>query len=136
MRKAYRILSTFLLCAAMMLTLVSCGNSNGPFELDGMTVSDLQIAYIEGETYNFIVGIKNPSNESKKFDVGKFELLLLQGDEKYVLPHTGGLTDCKADNYEKFSFLLGTPRPKIKLGDSVTIMYEDKELCTIKITEI
>lgn len=136
MRKAYRLLGILMICAAVMLTLVSCGKSNGPFELDGMTVSDLQIAYIEGETYNFTLCIENTSKETKKFDVSKFELLLIKDDKKYVLPHTGGLTDCEADKSEKFSFLLGTPRPKIKLGDSVKIMYADKELCTIKITEL
>lgn len=134
MRKVYQTLSAVLLCALMLILTVSCGRSDdGTFELSGMKVSDIKLVHVQSSDYNFIITIKNTRSEPEQFDVGKFRLLLNGKDE---IPHLGGLTDCEADKSERFSFLIDTDRPQIAVGDSVTVKYDGKELCKIKITEL
>ena len=135
MHRIYKKITAVLLCAVVLICAVSCGKSkdDGTYDISGLFVSEIQIVHLEGEDYNFIVAVKNPFSEPAQFDIGQFELLLNGTDE---IPHLGGMTECKAGTYEKFSFMIDYVRPKMAVGDSVTVKFGDRELCKIKITEL
>ncbi len=135
MRKAYKKIAAVLLCAALLICAVSCGKNKdeGTYEISGLFVSEIQVVHLENEDYNFILSVKNPYSEPAQFDIGKFELLLNGTD---IIPHFGGMTECKAGKTEKFSFMIDYVRPKMSVGDSVTVKFGDRELCKIKITEL
>ena len=60
--------------------------------------------------------------------------LLRNGTED--IPLLGGLTECEANKTEQFSIMIDIERPDIAVGDSVTVKYDGKELCKIRITEL
>ena len=134
MQKAYKPLSAVILCVLMLIFAVSCDKTDdGTFKLSGMTVSNIKIVHVQNSDYNFMLTIRNPASKPAQFDVGKFALLRNSTED---IPLLGGLTECEANKTEQFSIMIDIERPDIAVGDSVTVKYDGKELCKIKITEL
>lgn len=135
MRTAKSIVSVLLAAVLFMLAAASCGNDKQKtYDIEDFKVSDIQVISLGEGAFNFTVGVENTSSEDKTFDVGKFQLVLLKNNE--IIPHLGGKTNCTAGKFEKFSFIIDTPRPELSVGDKVSVRYDDKEICEIKITKL
>lgn len=117
-----------------LLLFASCGKKDkDSFDLNGITVSNIQVCRLTGDSYNFLIGISNPSTEEKNFEAGKFELKLESGN---LIPHMAGTLSAAAQKYELHSFMISDDHPQMKVGDKVTVCFDGEELCEIKITEI
>lgn len=133
MRRIRSIVSALLCTLIFMLSAVSCGDNKKTYDIQGFQVSDIAIVRITDDSFNYTVGIQNVFGEDRVFDVGKFRLMLNDSDE---IPQTGGETVCSAGKYEKFSFLISSSQLKLKVGDPVTVYYDDNKICEIKISEL
>ena len=135
MHKALGRLAAVVMIVCCMFCFASCEKKDKQdrHEIQGFQITNLQVCRLEGESYNFLIGITNPFNENRTFDAGKFKLKLENGDE---IPHMAGKVSTPAGKYELHSFLISNYRPKMSVGDKVTVFYEDNEVCEIKITEI
>lgn len=117
-----------------LFLFASCGKKDkDSFDLNGITVSNIQVCRLTGDSYNFLIGISNPSTEEKNFEAGKFELKLESGNS---IPHMAGTLGAAAQKYELHSFMISDDHPQMKVGDKVTVCFDGEELCEIKITEI
>lgn len=134
MRTAISRLTAVVMIISCLFLFASCGKKDkDSFDLNGITVSNIQVCRLTGDSYNFLIGISNPSTEEKNFEAGKFELKLESGNS---IPHMAGTLGAAAQKYELHSFMISDDHPQMKVGDKVTVCFDGEELCEIKITEI
>ena len=134
MRAAISRLTAVVMIISCLFLFASCGKKDkDSFDLNGITVSNIQVCRLTGDSYNFLIGISNPSTEEKNFEAGKFELKLESGNS---IPHMAGTLGAAAQKYELHSFMISDDHPQMKVGDKVTVCFDGEELCEIKITEI
>lgn len=134
MRAAISRLTAVVMIISSLFLFASCGKKDkDSFDLNGITVSNIQVCRLTGDSYNFLIGISNPSTEEKNFEAGKFELKLESGNS---IPHMAGTLSAAAQKYELHSFMISDDHPQMKVGDKVTVCFDGEELCEIKITEI
>ncbi|MBQ3937347.1 MAG: hypothetical protein II722_09845 [Ruminococcus sp.] len=134
MKTALSRLTSAVMLVSCLFLFASCGRETQEnYELNGIMVSNIQICRLTGDSFNFLVGVSNPSKEGKSFDAGKFILKLESGN---AIPHMAGIVSAPADKYELHSFMVSDDHPEMKVGDKVTVYYDGDELCEIKITEI
>lgn len=134
MRAAISRITAVVMILSCLFLFASCGKKDkDSFDLNGITVSNIQVCRLTGDSYNFLIGISNPSTEEKNFEAGKFELKLESGNS---IPHMAGTLGAAAQKYELHSFMISDDHPQMKVGDKVTVCFDGEELCEIKITEI
>ena len=134
MRAAISRITAVVMILSCLFLFASCGKKDkDSFYLNGITVSNIQVCRLTGDSYNFLIVISNPSTEEKNFEAGKFELKLESGNS---IPHMAGTLGAAAQNYELHSFMISDDHPQMKVGDKVTVCFDGEELCEIKITEI
>ena len=99
-------------------------------EIDGVTVKDLGLEMV-GDTPNLMIVFSNPTDQAVDVDLSKFQIKVDDKDE--VNFHLTSKTIDANKPYAQWAF---TAKPgSMKVGDSVTVYYDGKQIGTYKVTE-
>lgn len=122
---------------SLMLTCIfllsGCENANGTYELDGMSVSGIAVVEVKQGYYNFELSIRNQTSKAKDFDVSRFTLKL---NDSSILPLLAGSEKCPAKKSTSFAIMIDSDHPDMKVGDSISVYFDDSKLCDIKIKSL
>lgn len=126
------------LSAAVLLLITTCllllsGCEDGSTEIDGMKVSDISVILVQNNHFDFKLSVKNPSSDDKVFDMSRFTLKLGDSEE---IPLLAGKEDCPAKKKTEFAIMIDSDHPSMRVGDSVTVYYDDDKVCEIKIENL
>ncbi len=108
----------------------SASSSGSVMEIDGVTVKDLRFEMV-GDMPNLMIVFSNPTDQAVDVDLSKFQIKVDDKDE--VSFHLTSKTIDANKPYAQWAF---TAKPgSMKVGDSVTVYYDGKQIGTYKVTE-
>ncbi len=119
-----------MICAVCLSVLTSC--SGDVYKLDSVEVSDIKVVWLDNKNFDLRLNVNNRSSETKTFDMSKFTLKLNDSD---LVEHFAGKEDCPSGE-SSFSFMIDNEHPEMSVGDSITVYFDDKKVCDLKITEL